>query len=324
MDNPLVSVIITNYNYSSYLSKAIDSVLEQTYSNFEIIVVDDGSTDNSREVISHYSSKVITIFQENGGMSASRNTGFEKSSGEIICFLDADDYYHHDKLSKVVKAFEANPSWIFISHCWKTVDKEGKVIGKSTSDRLSKGDVTPWLIKWGKYASGITSALAFKRDVLQMIMPVRGNCGIDSFLNSKLPFYGDVGSLNEPLMFYRIHGKNIRAHSKNLSRLIQQRELIASFINEAAQQKGFTDSFDLSRDVDYLSYKAIEKGGGNLNEIFRIAYLSIRESIDIGRSPRDSFIRFMSRTISALPGQGTLILEYGLRGYIRSKIFSVK
>jgi hypothetical protein len=120
-------------------------------------------------------------------------------------------------------------------------------------------------------------------------------------------------------MFYRIHGKNIRAHSKNLSRLIQQRELIASFINEAAQQKGFYDSFDLSRDVDYLSYKAIEKGGGNPSEILRIAYLSVRESVDIGRSPRDAFIRLMSRVISAFPGQGELILEYGLRGYVYSK-----
>ena len=95
--NPLVSVIIGNYNYGRFISEAIESALNQTYKNFELIVVDDGSTDNSREIIESYGDKLTAIFQENGGQGRAFNAGFAVSKGEIICFLDSDDYYYPEK-----------------------------------------------------------------------------------------------------------------------------------------------------------------------------------------------------------------------------------
>ena len=83
----LVSVIVNNYNYGSYLSEAIDSALNQTYPNVEVIVVDDGSTDNSREIIAGYGNRIVSILKENGGQGTCFNAGFERSSGDVVVFL---------------------------------------------------------------------------------------------------------------------------------------------------------------------------------------------------------------------------------------------
>ena len=321
--NPLVSVIITNYNYAAFLKQSIDSVLSQTYQNFELIVVDDGSIDQSREIIHAYGDRLVPILQANAGMGASRSAGLARSQGEIICFLDADDYFHPDKLAKVVAGFVGHPEWVLISHCWTSVNRVGAVIGSGASNVLSQGNVRNLLLKWGKYASAITSASAYRRTAVEQVLPFSGDFGIDSYMNSSLPFYGEVGSINEPLMFYRIHGNNIRAHSDNLPRLLQQREAIAHFINDTAAKVGVSESFDLARDVDYRVYQAIAQNGASFPETLQIIGLSLQESISIGRSPRDTVIRLLSRFICTLPGQGVLILRHGLLGYVRFKLGKV-
>ena len=103
---PLVSVIIPNYNHAQYVGDAIRSVLAQTYRNYEIIVVDDGSTDNSRETVSQFDDQVQYIYQKNAGLSAARNTGIKASKGSLIGVLDADDMYEPDYLSTLVSALQ--------------------------------------------------------------------------------------------------------------------------------------------------------------------------------------------------------------------------
>lgn len=322
---PLVSVIIDNYNYGHFLGQAIDSVLEQTYKNFELIVIDDGSTDNSREVIESYGDCVIAIFQENTGQGSAFNAGIARSKGEIICFLDSDDYYDKDKLAKVVASFLDHPEWVQISHCWISVDAEGVPIGSSASNVLSQGDVRNLLLQWGRYATAITSALAYRRAVLQQVLPIptKRTEAADTFLAATIPFYGKVGSINEPLMFYRIHGRNRQAHSGNWSRMLQQRKLTATYINDAATKVGLVDRCNLQRDVDYRSYRAMEEGGAGWIEALQIIWLSLQESKAIGRSVKDTVIRLVYRSSCALfPKQGILILRYGLHGYLRLKFFS--
>jgi glycosyltransferase involved in cell wall biosynthesis len=109
VQNDLVSVIIPNYNHAQYVGEAIQSVLDQTYRNFEIIVVDDGSTDNSREVVAKFGNQVHYIWQENQGLSAARNTGIRAAQGEFIGLLDADDLYEPDFINTLVSALKANP-----------------------------------------------------------------------------------------------------------------------------------------------------------------------------------------------------------------------
>jgi len=113
LNTPLVSVIIPTYNRAWALKKAIDSVLEQDYKNFELIVVDDGSTDDTEALLKPYTGSLKLIQQPNLGVSAARNKGISVSSGSLIAFLDSDDYWYPEKLSAQVKFFNANPdTWI--------------------------------------------------------------------------------------------------------------------------------------------------------------------------------------------------------------------
>jgi glycosyltransferase involved in cell wall biosynthesis len=110
--NPLVSVIVPCFNHGTYLKEAIESVQRQTYKNWELIVVDDGSTDNTREVTEHFSrsdSRVKYVWQTNSGLSAARNLGIAHSSGKYIQLLDADDHVEAEKLSRQVDYLEQHP-----------------------------------------------------------------------------------------------------------------------------------------------------------------------------------------------------------------------
>lgn len=102
MKSPLVSLVITCYNYGEYVIEAIESVLSQTYSNIELIVIDDGSTDNSVETISKYKDCARIIAQDNKGVVHTRNEALKVANGEYICFLDADDYLDKDYIQKTV------------------------------------------------------------------------------------------------------------------------------------------------------------------------------------------------------------------------------
>ncbi|ACU04230.1 glycosyltransferase family 2 protein [Pedobacter heparinus] len=113
-EEALVSVIIPCYNHGRYLSKAIESVLAQTYTHFEIIVVDDGSGDNTKETAQNYK-EVKYIYQMNQGLSAARNTGIDESTGEYLVFLDADDWLLKDALMINLNFIQASPQLAFVS-----------------------------------------------------------------------------------------------------------------------------------------------------------------------------------------------------------------
>ena len=102
----LISVIIPIYNVENYLRECVDSVINQTYGNFEIILVDDGSTDSSGKICDEYIGKATVIHQKNSGLSGARNTGFEASKGEYVYFLDSDDYILPETLEKLYETAE--------------------------------------------------------------------------------------------------------------------------------------------------------------------------------------------------------------------------
>jgi len=106
---PQVSVIIPTYNRGWILKEAIDSVLTQDYKNFELIVVDDGSTDNTSEILASYGNDIRVLFQENKGVSAARNRGVAEASGQFIAFLDSDDLWLPQKLSTQLEFFNQTP-----------------------------------------------------------------------------------------------------------------------------------------------------------------------------------------------------------------------
>jgi len=108
-NNPLVSVIIPVYNAELYLEESIRSALEQTYRPFEILVVDDGSTDGSGSIARKFKEQIIYIYQSNQGVAAARNQGINKSSGKFLTFLDADDLWKPKKLSIQMKYMLDHP-----------------------------------------------------------------------------------------------------------------------------------------------------------------------------------------------------------------------
>lgn len=110
--SPKVSIIIPLYNSEEYINQAIDSCINQTYTNIEIIVIDDGSTDNSKSCLEDYikENKIKYFYQDNRERSAARNYGLDVSTGDYICFLDSDDLLHRDKVQKQVELLEKNQS----------------------------------------------------------------------------------------------------------------------------------------------------------------------------------------------------------------------
>jgi glycosyltransferase involved in cell wall biosynthesis len=124
----LISVVIPVYNREKFIARAIDSVLSQALQPLEIIVVDDGSSDDTPHILAHYHDKIKVITQDNAGVSAARNSGIKVAQGKWICLLDSDDIWHHDKL-KLQSAYHDKYPSIMISHTgekWIRNDKEIK------------------------------------------------------------------------------------------------------------------------------------------------------------------------------------------------------
>jgi glycosyltransferase involved in cell wall biosynthesis len=129
-----VSIIIPAYNGDRYIEEAIDSILAQTYNDYEIIVVDDGSTDNTAQVVQQYGKQIQYLSQTNQGVAASRNLGLTAAKGEYIAFLDQDDLFLPQKLLSQVTLLEENPSLGIANSGWQIVDQQGQV----------KAAVEPW------------------------------------------------------------------------------------------------------------------------------------------------------------------------------------
>jgi len=131
--NPImkkVSVIIPAYNKADLTVKAVESVLAQTYGDIEIIVVDDGSTDDTKSALAPYFGKIKYLCKKNGGASSARNLGIQNSSGEYIAFLDCDDIYFPEKIEKSVRCLDDNPNFGFVHTPVYFIDEKGETLGR--------------------------------------------------------------------------------------------------------------------------------------------------------------------------------------------------
>ena len=209
---PLVSVIVNNYNYAQFIEQSIDSALNQGYPNLEVIVVDDGSTDNSRQVIAQYSDRIYPIFQENGRQAAALNTGFAASRGEIILFLDADDYLLPTAVEQVVSAFQ--PGIGKVHFRLQVVNGDNQSLGyfvPSVGMTLDSGEVWHKLLQTSSYVSSPMSGNAYRRETLVPLFPIPDEykTTADDYLMISTPFYAkQLAGIDQPLGTYRVHNSN--------------------------------------------------------------------------------------------------------------------
>ena len=166
------SIIINNYNYGQFLGQAIESALEQTHPA-QVIAVDDGSTDDSREIIARFDSRVLPIFKPNGGQGSAMNEGFAMATGDIVLFLDSDDLLNTNAVSTLLSQWQ--PDTVLAQYPLKIVDQDGTTvlgIHPDPPSSLSQGDVRGELLKTGSFGVNVTSGLAFSRLAMASVMPM--------------------------------------------------------------------------------------------------------------------------------------------------------
>lgn len=167
LDNaPGVSVVIPAYNYAHYLPHALESALAQTHRPLEILVVDDGSTDSTREVAARYGDKVRYLYQNNAGLSAARNTGLRESRYSLIALLDADDQWLPQRLETAVAAFQRlGPHWGVVACRSLRINRHGEPLPANPGEQELEGEITAADILWRTRFS--PSAVVARREVFE-------------------------------------------------------------------------------------------------------------------------------------------------------------
>ncbi len=249
--NLTVSFLINNYNYGRFLRQAIDSALAQTYPHCEVVVVDDGSTDDSPGIIRSYGMKIHSIFKENGGQGSALNAGFAQTRGEIIKLLDSDDYLSPIAAERIVSAWHDGVH--ILHHRLLVVDINGKELGTfpGKNHTLDSGDLVPRLLRDGGYIGLPTSGLAYSRSLLQKLLPMpeaEFRICADGWLTYQAPFLAEVTVLDENLACYRHHDTNAWVNiadtsPKNLSRekvemFVKHVDTFHNLIRKQARERG--------------------------------------------------------------------------------------
>jgi glycosyltransferase involved in cell wall biosynthesis len=255
---PVFSVVIDNYNYAEYLEEALESVFGQSFpqEDVEIIVVDDGSTDDSRERIRRYADRVICICRENGGQASAFNVGIAEAKGDIVAFLDADDYWHPDKLRSIAREFERSERVDFVYHFMNVVDSRHKIVDRYVyPDPFSRGTGGPGRRYLDSYLAGRlpwfspTSGMAVKAGCLKDIGPLPEDLRIggDLYLHYILPFYmRDLSLIKEPLGYYRLHEENLSGGNlltkEKVEREIRMLSFIGAHVERVSAEMGLDSS----------------------------------------------------------------------------------
>ncbi len=216
-----VSIIIPTYNREEYLPTAIDSILNQTYNNYEIIVIDDGSTDSTKEIITDYCSKypgkIISLFQQNSGPTIARNKGIKTATGHLIAFLDSDDLYEPTKLEDQVAIFKESPGLAFVYTGYNTIDANGSITRSIYPDPIFQGYIYKKLWLCSNEISGGTIMVS-KTNLEKVGLFSEALQGAENLdLRLKLAKLGDVRYSDKLLYNYRRHESNLTSQTALMS-----------------------------------------------------------------------------------------------------------
>jgi glycosyltransferase involved in cell wall biosynthesis len=231
VDNPKVSIIIPIFNGEDFIENSLNSVANQTYRNFEVLIINDGSTDSSLSIIEKWVSENASLVNvqvfstTNSGVSSARNTGIQKSKGQYIAFLDCDDYWETGKLDAQVKILEADhkcvgaiTNFFLVKNLRNGELRSFRLINHKNIESLRFG----WFSLLGN-GGLISSSLIYRKNLnLRFSNELSTSADLDFFLN--LSFAGKMQIVGEPLVNYRIHGSQMHLSSV---KLIHDYELLA-------------------------------------------------------------------------------------------------
>jgi glycosyltransferase involved in cell wall biosynthesis len=220
ISKPLVSVYITNYNYERFIEQSIQCILDQTFKDWELIIIDDGSTDGSKAIIEKYRNfpGVTIIYQQNKGLNITNNVAMRVACGTYIMRLDADDYLVPEALAKMIAPLEANPELGLVFPDYYYVDAVGNITGEerrhnfekevSLYDQPAHGACTMIRLSYLKKIGGYNESFTCQD-------------GYDLWLKFITNY--TVQNVNEPLFYYRQHGSNL---TTNEERILETRRAI--------------------------------------------------------------------------------------------------
>jgi glycosyltransferase involved in cell wall biosynthesis len=254
---PLATIVIVNYNYARYIAAAIDSALEQSYAPLEVIVIDDGSTDSSREIIAAYGKRIRVILQENAGQGAVYNAGWLAARGEFVLFLDSDDVLAREAMEKVVGAFEHSNA-VKVQFYLRQVDRECKPLGYLLpSYGFPSMDPRKQIAAYGYYVSPPASGNAYRKTFLDEIMPITDEelyrQAADGYTTGLAGMAGKIASIAEILGCYRVHGDNYGGES-GVKSVRQLHHMFMRDIKREDSQHAFDDRFDFHFPEDRSRY----------------------------------------------------------------------
>jgi glycosyltransferase involved in cell wall biosynthesis len=248
--SPKLAVIITCYNYEAFVGRAIRSVLDQASNDYELVVIDDGSTDGSWDVITDSGATAFKI--DNRGQRAACLFGLERTKAPFVLFLDADDELKPDALSTIIGHLD--PDVAKLQFPLTRVDANSNVISGAfppLEDFRSSGVLAGHVLKCGAYRTPPTSGNVFRRDVCEFLREATYDKAVDGVILFVAPFLGDIVSLSEELGCYRIHGSNqsglgrlpdIEFFERDISRFRERMQHLRAILRRIEQDKKLVDS----------------------------------------------------------------------------------
>jgi glycosyltransferase involved in cell wall biosynthesis len=257
-----VDVVVTNHNYADFLPEAIESACGQSHPDVHVVVVDDGSTDGSRELLRSYEGRVEVVLKEQGGQASALNAGLERCRGDVLLVLDADDVLRPHAAERVAAAFAAGPRLSKVQFPMAIVDAEGNATGEVKPGghlRAPVGDQReaelafpfdlPWLPGGGT---------GFRMDAVRRVLPIPAadypRSGADWYLVHLTALLGEAALLEEVCASYRVHGGNAYELAADDIDLDHVREAIVFAAATTRSLEALADRLGLERPRRVLSF----------------------------------------------------------------------
>jgi glycosyltransferase involved in cell wall biosynthesis len=203
-----VTIAICNYNYERFLADAIDSALAQDYAATQVLVVDDGSTDGSRDVIASYGTRIRTVLKENGGQVSAYNRALEEIDSDYVILLDADDLLYPNAVTEVMRRFNSG-DYAKVQFRLDVISRDGTATGVTVPHSEAPPDCGTLLREGWIYPSPPASGNAYKTSALRRFFPIpetsEGRYGADFFAIYGAALVGQVASIGHSLGAYRVH-----------------------------------------------------------------------------------------------------------------------